>query len=364
MSEGSKKKINHCVYCGAELVEGNVYCPRCHKLAIIKSKDGTSQPKRVVKKEEFTRKCSGCGSLISSTRLQQCPICNAVLEKVPEHLKPKTQKPSGYIFSNKKLQPEHKFEVRKEAWNLKEGYRVFEASLFSYLAILMLILMILSTQVDPNTQQIEQNIITIILETTPLIALGIYPIYYILAKKNRFIKLGLNPDLKKIVIALNIGILGALGIFFINLMSDFAFSSLVNAGFENFISYKANVLELNQIIRGSGLWIIIYCVLISLMAIATEIAYRGVLHNTFKQKYGNEIKGKLIVSLLVALIYSGIEILIFLISDIYLGVFFFISDFMIFFLLGIIYELNGNLYNSIFAHVFYNLLIVLTIFLF
>lgn len=365
MSEGNKREIKYCVYCGAEIKDGNVYCPQCHKLAIkVKSRGGSSYQKSLPIKGEFTRKCSGCGSLISSMRIQQCPICNTVLEKVPEHLKPKPQKHSGYIFANKKLQPEHKFEIRKESWNSREGYRVFEASVFSYLSILMLILIILSTQMNPDTLEIEQNIFTIFLETVPLIALGIYPIYYILAKKNSFLKLGFNPDTKKVAIALAIGVLGAIGIYLINLISNYAFSMFINAGFENFITYHANLIEFNQIVKSSGFWIIIYCLLVSLMAFATEIAYRGVLQNTLKQKFGDEIKGKLLVSLLVALVYAGINIFIFLLSDIYIGIFLFISDFLIFFFLGILYELNGNLYNSIFAQVFYNLLIVLIVFLF
>jgi len=185
-----------------------------------------------------------------------------------------------------------------------------------------------------------------------------------MVKKNHFIKLGLHPDIKKIAIALVIGVFGTIGIYLINLLSNYAFSLLVNAGFENFATYNANIIEINQIIRESGFWIIIYCFLVSLMAIASEIAYRGVLHNTIKQKYGEEIKGKIIVSLLVALVYAGIEILVFLITDIYIGIFLFFSDFIFFFLLLILYELNGSLYNTIFTHVFYNLLIVLIIFLF
>ena len=335
-------------------------------LAKIKSKPSTrsSQPITTLKKGEFTRKCSGCGSLISSMRLEQCPLCNTVLETIPDNIKPKTQKQSGYIFSNKKLQPEHKFEIRKEVWNSKEGYKAFEVSIFAYLSVFMVVLMILYTQMDQDTLQVNQNIFIIFLETLPVIALGVYPIIYIMVKKNHFLKLGLHPDIKKIAIALVIGVFGAIGIYLINLLSNYAFSLLVNAGLENFASYNANIIEINQIIRESGFWIIIYCILVSLMAIASEIAYRGVLHNTIKQKYGEEIKGKIIVSLLVALVYAGIEILVFLITDIYIGLFLFISDFIFFFLLGILYELNGNLYNTIFTHVFYNLFIVLIIFLF
>ena len=365
MSEGNKRKINYCIYCGAEIGEGNVYCPKCGKLGIkIKSNTISSQSEIVSEKGEFSRKCSGCGSLISSTRLEQCPLCNTVLESVPEQLKPKTQKQSGYIFANKKLRPEHKFEIRKEAWNSREGYKVFEVSIFAYLSVFMVVIMILYTQIDPDTQQVEPNIFIIFLETLPVIALGVYPIVYIIVKKNHFIKLGIHPDIKKIAIALVIGVFGAIGIYLINLLSNYAFSLLVDAGFENFVAYNANIIEANQIIRDSSFWVIIYCILVSLMAIASEIAYRGVLHNTIKQKYGEEIKGKIIVSLLVALVYAGIEILVFLISDIYIGFFLFFSDLIFFFLLGILYELNGNLYNTIFSHVFYNLLIVLIIFLF
>ncbi len=364
MSEENKRKIKYCVYCGADIEEGKVYCPKCGKLAIKRKPTISSQPESLPIKEEFTRKCSGCGSLISSTRIQQCPICNTVLEKVPDHLKPKPKKQSGFIFANKKLQPEHKFEIRKESWNSKEGYRVFEASIFSYLAVFMLILMILSTQMNLNTLEIDQNIFTILLETFPIIALGIYPIYYIMAKKNSFIKLGFIPDIKKIAYALMLGVLGAFGLYLINILSDHIFFLLLNAGFENFITYHANILEFNQIVKESGFWLLLYCLLVSLMAIATEIAYRGVLQNTLKQRFGEEIKGKLVVSLLVALVYAGINILVFLISDLYIGIFLFITDFLMFFLLGILYELNGNLYNTIFTQVFYNLLIILIVFLF
>ena len=130
MSEVNKRKIKYCIYCGADIEEGKVYCPKCGKLAIKKNHRDSSQPKSLPIKEELTRKCSGCGSLISSTRIQQCPICNAVLEKIPAHLKPKPEKQSGFIFADKKLQPEHKFEIRKESWNSREGYRVFEGSIF------------------------------------------------------------------------------------------------------------------------------------------------------------------------------------------------------------------------------------------
>ena len=363
MPEGDKRKIQYCMHCGAKINEGEVYCPKCGKLAIIKSRKVSNTQKPLPKKEEFTRKCSGCGSLISSTRLQQCPICNTVLEKIPEHVKPKTETQSGFIFANKKLQPEREFEIRNESWNSKEGYRVFEASIVSYLSVLMLILIILSTKMDPDTLEIESNIVTICLETVPMIAMGIYPIYYILIKKNSFRKLGFNPGVNKLLIALVIGALGAIGIFVINLLSENVLSLFASMGFENFIEYRANLTELNQIVKYSEWWILIYCLLACLMVISSEIAYRGVLQNTLRRRFGDEIKGKLINSLLVALIYAGINILIFLLSDIYLGLFIFVSDFLVFFLVGLLYELNYNLYNTIFTRVIYNVFIILLIFL-
>ncbi|MEJ2294315.1 MAG: zinc-ribbon domain-containing protein [Candidatus Lokiarchaeota archaeon] len=119
MSNNKDEKLNvkYCVHCGAEINKDKVYCPNCGKLAVnIKS---ASKIKNLVKEEsapkpskqqsKMTRKCPGCGSIISSPILEQCPICNTKLEKFvpPKDLLPsqESEKKAGFIFTNKKLVP-------------------------------------------------------------------------------------------------------------------------------------------------------------------------------------------------------------------------------------------------------------------
>ena len=86
MSNENEKKLKYCVYCGAK-TEGKAYCPKCGKLVIQdKPKVEELQSEKIsTGTEEIPRKCSGCGSIISSTILEQCPICNTILEPIPEY---------------------------------------------------------------------------------------------------------------------------------------------------------------------------------------------------------------------------------------------------------------------------------------
>ena len=92
MSKNNETKIKYCVYCGTD-VGDETYCPNCGKLVI--KLNGSKEPKKhqinhklsPIQKVELSRKCPGCGSLITSTILDQCPICNTALEKVSEATK-------------------------------------------------------------------------------------------------------------------------------------------------------------------------------------------------------------------------------------------------------------------------------------
>ena len=127
MSKENKKKIKFCVYCGSDVKENEIYCPKCGKL-VIKIEAGKEVPKpQITQKLEISRKCPGCGSVITSTVLDQCPICNTELEKIAEFKRAAIQKKPGLIFTSKKLEPEQKFILKKDTWNLKEGVNVFGA---------------------------------------------------------------------------------------------------------------------------------------------------------------------------------------------------------------------------------------------
>ncbi len=80
-----------CVYCGTTIEEDIAYCPnpKCGKLVInIKPSEDSLQKQRkkpeLLEKEVISRKCSGCGSVITSSMLEQCPICDTKLEKISE----------------------------------------------------------------------------------------------------------------------------------------------------------------------------------------------------------------------------------------------------------------------------------------
>lgn len=124
-NEKDKKVINkYCVYCGAKVNEGQIYCPKCGKLFVKvkvarKTTENTNQvkeeliPIREDQKHKISRKCPGCGSIISSAILEQCPICNAKLEKVELPKDQigiqKSERRPGFIFTDKKLVPEQRF---------------------------------------------------------------------------------------------------------------------------------------------------------------------------------------------------------------------------------------------------------------
>ena len=90
MSKDNEKKIKYCVYCGADVEKHKAYCPNCGKIIIkLSPSEIPTEPRPIHKpvstqRVEISRKCPGCGSIVTSTILEQCPICNATLEKIPE----------------------------------------------------------------------------------------------------------------------------------------------------------------------------------------------------------------------------------------------------------------------------------------
>ncbi|MFW9819107.1 MAG: hypothetical protein ACFFE5_05810, partial [Candidatus Thorarchaeota archaeon] len=184
MSKENQKKIKYCVFCGADVAESKTYCPNCGKLIIkIEPEKKISKP-HLISREEFSRKCPNCGSVITSKILNQCPICNTELEKVSEIRKGIVQKKPGLIFTNKKLEPEQKFILRKDTWNLKEGLNVFGTCIY-ILVIVFFLLATFTFQFGTAPLTIEQ----LLLSNIPHLLFGIYPLWYIYNKKHSFTKL-------------------------------------------------------------------------------------------------------------------------------------------------------------------------------
>ena len=353
MSEDKEKKIKYCVFCGASIEEGRIYCPNCGKL-VLKIKPEKKEVKQQIvrgpvvgEKIQITRKCSGCGSIITSSVLDQCPICNTMLEKISEQKKLMIQKKPGLVFTNKKFEVEQKFILKKDTWNLKEGISIFGNCLYILIIIYFLLFTIIAFQVESTS--IELNMSIILLSQIPELLFGIYPLWYIYSKKHSYKKLGLLS--KKFILALLIGVLGGLCLFLINYFSGYLIDIISDAGLD-FFEIKETIEEQNSIIRDADLLLIaLLTILLSLGYFSTEIVFRGVLHNTLKERFKNDFK----VILFVALIYSVVMLLF----TFPIGLGYFFVNFIIFTILGLLYEINKNLYNTIIASVLYNLLVVI-----
>ncbi len=357
MSKDNEKKIKYCVYCGADVEKNKTYCPNCGKLVIKLSPSETPIGPRPIHKPvsmqrvEISRKCPGCGSIVTSTILEQCPICNTTLEKIPAVKKIAIQKKPGLIFTDKKLEPEQKFILKKDKWNLKEGLNVFGTCIYVYIIAFFLIYFLLVFQGDGES--IEQNIQMLIVSQIPEMLIVIYPIYYILSKNHSYSKLGFSKDSKRVLIGIFIGVIGAISLILLNLFYNSLISYLAEIGLDIF-DMETEIIIQNQIIRDADfIYVFLLIVLIAIGAASLEIVYRGVLHNALKQKFRNDVY----TILSVALIYS-----IFIIF-IYPNPAYFLLNFLGFVVLGILFELsNGNIYSTLIASVFYNILLIVLIY--
>jgi membrane protease YdiL (CAAX protease family) len=366
--------IKYCVYCGAKVDKEQIYCPKCGKLVVkIKVERDTTEnmskvkeeliPVREDQKRKTSRKCPGCGSIISSDILEQCPICNAKLEKVE---KPKDQigtqkseKRTGFIFTNKKLVPEQRFVLDKAKWNLREGLSVFGNSIMVYIIIRILITSIVIFQLPIDGATEEINITTILLSQLPAIIFGVYPLWYIYSKKHDTKKLGFWYSPKGLLVTIAVGIIGGLLLILLSNFSSSIIELMIQLGI-NFDDIFSQIALEHQVIReAEPFWIILLLFLLNLSVLSTEIVYRGVLHNTLKSYFGNDVFGKFSTIVLVALIYS----LLYLVFSLPFGIYFFLIEFFMFLILGLLYEINKNIYNPIIASIIYNSVLIIIVIL-
>jgi membrane protease YdiL (CAAX protease family) len=357
MSKNSRTKIKYCVYCGTD-VGNETYCPNCGKLVI--KLNGSKEPKKQqviykpasLQKAEISRKCPGCGSLVTSTILDQCPICDTALEKISESNKELIQKKPGLIFTNKKLEPEQKFILKKNKWNLKEGINVFGTCMYIYVIVFFLIYFALSSQFGSGT--IEPSIQIFLISQIPEILIGIYPFYYIYSKKHSPEKLGFLKDSKKIIYGMVIGAIGAVGLILFDSLYSVLINTLAEAGLD-LSSVIAESVQQTQIIRDADfIWIFLLITLMIAGIFSMEIVYRGVLHNVLKQKFKNSIY----VIIIVASAYAILMLVL------YPNPIYFFLNFFSYIVIGIIFEItNGNIYSTLIANILYNILIITFIFL-
>ncbi|MHA1194609.1 MAG: CPBP family glutamic-type intramembrane protease [Promethearchaeota archaeon] len=369
MSEekNSKKKVKYCIYCGAEVDPSKIYCPNCGKLIVIpKPKSKEQQETRsqtyapISARKTYEKRCSNCGSIISSPILEQCPICNAILEKGPKEFKQEAKEKEskgGIIFTTKKFVPEQKLTLKRDVWNIREGLSIFGNSIMAYIFIKLLIIMLFALQ-TPTYGTIPLNITTILLSQIPEIIFGVYPLWYIYTKRHAFKKLGFYSENRKILYAFIIGVIGAASLVFINIFSSIFIDWMYNSGIKIYDVQKY-ITEQNQVIQNSDvIWIILLSSLVSLSAFSTEIVFRGVFHNTLKSYFEGSITGRIYVIILVALTYSTL----YLLFSLPIGIYFFLANFLYFLVLGVLYEINNNIYNTIVATIIYNIIIILIIY--
>ena len=250
--------------------------------------------------------------------------------------------------------PEQRFVLNKSEWNFREGLSVFANALIAYVTIRLIITMFLQTG---NTETIEVNITTILLSQLPDIILGAYPIFYIVSKKHQSQKLGLSLNNRYLIIALVVGIIGSIGLILIDNLSSIILTAVFESGFD-FFGLASSLEEQNLVLQGTDLiFIVLLMILMSLSAISIELAFRGVLHNTFKARFNKDFIGRASTILLVALIYSAL----FLFFTLPFGIYFFVTNFVVFLFLGLIYEVNNNLLSTIIANIIFNIVIIILI---
>ncbi|MFX1499203.1 MAG: zinc-ribbon domain-containing protein [Promethearchaeota archaeon] len=364
-------EVKYCVHCGARIDKNQIYCPKCGKLVFkvksskISTKSTLTEDQSQLKiQESISRKCPKCGSIINSPILEQCPICNSKLEKLPKsqiaNVSPSPQKGSGFVFTNKKLIPERKLVLSKDTWNLREGIGVFGNSLMFYIIISIIIVFL-----NPGfgTLQPENiNIGIILLNQIPRMVFGVYPLWYIYSKKHSFKKLGFYSEKKKLILAIVIALIATIILFEINYLSnmfiDFLYNSGITLGINNLPAY----LDIqNQVIKDAGLlWIIILFIFLSIVTFSTEVIFRGVLHNTLRSRFDKSFTGRATIIILVALVYSGL----FLVFGLPVSLFFFLLYFLESILLGVIYETSNNIYTTILSGIFFNILFIILIMFF
>jgi membrane protease YdiL (CAAX protease family) len=200
----------------------------------------------------------------------------------------------------------------------------------------------------------------ILISQIPGILLGIFPILYITTNKHSFEKLGFRKNTKQFFLSLIIGLSGGIVLIILNTISSFFTNLLYDIGINLFDIQEYIEME-SKIIKSAGIWIFILIIELILTAISVEIVFRGVLHNTLIGKFGSDnINGKLLTIVIVALAYSGI----YLLFSFPIGIYFLIPNFLSFLLLGFLYEINKNIFNTIIASIFYNITLVIVIFYF
>ena len=252
--------------------------------------------------------------------------------------------------------PEQRFTIKKDTWNFREGISVFGNSIMIYVVIRLLITMLLTLQLD-SSDPIDLNITTILLSQIPDVIFGLYPLWYIYSKKHNFQKLRLNFKARPFLIALLIGVIGSIGLVIIDNFSSLLIQFMYDSGI-NFFDIFSYLDEQSLVIQNAGLiWVILLMVTLSLSAISTELVFRGVLHNTLKERFANDFLGRSSVIFIIALIYS----VLFLFFTLPIGIYFFLVNLMAFIFLGILYEVNKNILTTITASIIYNITLIILI---
>lgn len=363
-TSNSPDSPKNCPHCGTPFQDKQIYCSKCGKLVKGMRMQGTTQSKAGPTftgapkiRQDYSRKCPECGAIINSKILDQCPICNTLLEPLPESVKSAPEKEPGFMFTGKKL----KTELKSDKWNLKEGLNVFINSLVIYLLLefSIIIFFFYQTGIEESMTGVSQEMTMtlIVLSQLPGVLFGLTPIWYVFARNHSAQKLGLDSRSKSLILALVVGIIGGLVLIGVNYLTGFIHTFLYDLGLD-FFDISSYMEEEQAILQGADfLWIFLLFILVAVQAISNEFVFRGVLHNTLKDsgKFNSGVLGRITIIILVALVYG----LVYALFSLPVGIFFFILNFLVFIVLGILYEINGNIYNTIIASVLYNVVLLI-----
>lgn len=303
------------------------------------------------KGKTLERKCSKCGSIISSKILKQCPICDTVLEDLPiDIIKEKKKEEKSYlIFTGKKLELSDKFILQKDQWKFREAINVFFNSLVLFLfAKIGIITLFFILQGPSAGTDFPPTIEIITLSQIPGAILIIYPLSYIYSKKHKISKLGLNYKRKKILIALLIGIIGAFMVYIMAELSFFINDFFVSIGWTIFAPPESLSEQYTIIKNSSLLYKILILSLLMLDVLGTEITFRGVLYNGLITKLGSQLTQRIYIIFIVSLMYS--VLFLFFTFDMGLVIIYFLNNVI----LGLNFEIsNRNLFSTISANGIY-----------
>lgn len=361
-------EASKCPKCGSKIHENTQFCQKCGynfapvkesdwKAATIKpkTKNGKSLHKRI-DLEPLKRKCTGCGTIVISKVLEQCPECYEMLPSLPEVYKKALQ---AKMDPEAKRKKELELEIEKDKWNAKEAVQVFMNSVLIYIvfqALIMGIYILINPDLleDPMSATIPIDATSLILSNLAGLAFIIYPIYYLVKNKHVMKKLGIKKENVKKCLLFGSAI--GIGYYFLEFFIEFLLDFIASLGIE-WLNPPEILTEQSVVVTNMPWYLlIIFTSTLVLSQIAEAMVFRGVLHNGIGSYFTRkESSGKIWKSILLSAVCYAVVFFV-LNFNIYYLIFNLLSALFV----GAVYEYsNRNLYAIIAMQTSYTILSVI-----